>query len=98
MMHQAANTLCAKPLGPPDTKGQVVRSVAPCHVCCLHLRHQICDPAMPFHRNLRVQVFALMYYIMSYFPGGTQGMQLVLSMAGRTILSCFGSATRSSTG
>ena len=37
-----------------------------------------------------VQVLALLYYIMSYFPGGTQGMQFALSMAGRAILSCFG--------
>ena len=42
-----------------------------------------------------VQVVALAYYIMSYFPGGAQGMQFALSMAGRAILSCFGSAARS---
>lgn len=42
-----------------------------------------------------VQVVALAYYIMSYFPGGAQGMQFALSMAGRAILSCFGSVTRS---
>lgn len=41
-----------------------------------------------------VQVIALLYYVLSYFPGGAAGVQFMLSMAGRTILSCVGSVFR----
>lgn len=68
------------------------------HDRALQLRRQMRSASKPLHRKARVQVFALLYYIMSYFPGGALGMQLALSMAGRAMLSCFGSATRSTTG
>eukprot|EP00892_Ulva_mutabilis_P012218 jgi/Ulvmu1/9369/UM050_0121.1 len=43
-----------------------------------------------------VQVLALAFYVVSYFPGGAQGMQFMLGMVGRGVSSCIGSFTRAS--
>lgn len=43
-----------------------------------------------------VQVVALLYYVTSYFPGGTQGLRFALGMVGRAIVSCCGSVLRGS--
>jgi len=40
------------------------------------------------------QVVALLYYIMSYFPGGTAGVKYVLVMASRTASACFAKGGR----
>jgi len=40
------------------------------------------------------QVVALLYYVMSYFPGGTAGVKFVLGMMYRTATSCFSSGSR----
>jgi hypothetical protein len=37
-----------------------------------------------------VQVLALLYYVLSYFPGGTAGMQFVTSLITSSVLKCFG--------
>lgn len=39
-----------------------------------------------------LQVVALLYYLMSYFPGGAQGVKFMLSMAYTAMLKCFASA------
>ena len=36
------------------------------------------------------QVFALLYYVVSYFPGGSSGMKFLSSMVTSSILKCFG--------
>ncbi|KAG0585081.1 hypothetical protein KC19_3G256500 [Ceratodon purpureus] len=42
-----------------------------------------------------VQVLALLYYLMSYFPGGTAGMQFLTSMIMNSFTKCFGRLTSS---
>jgi hypothetical protein len=42
-----------------------------------------------------IQVLALLYYLMSYFPGGTAGMQFLTSMIMNSITKCFGRLTSS---
>ncbi|XP_024363090.1 uncharacterized protein [Physcomitrium patens] len=37
-----------------------------------------------------IQVLALLYYLLSYFPGGTAGMQFLTSMIVSSITKCFG--------
>lgn len=37
-----------------------------------------------------VQVFALLYYVISYFPGGSAGMRFLSSMVTSSVLKCFG--------
>ena len=37
-----------------------------------------------------LQVVALLYYILSYFPGGAQGVKFMLTMFVNAITSCFG--------
>jgi len=44
------------------------------------------------------QVVALLYYVMSYFPGGTAGVKLLLNMMYRTAASCFTTASRAVVG
>lgn len=39
------------------------------------------------------QVLALLYYLASYVPGGTQSVQWVLRMVGKGCFSCFRSAS-----
>ena len=38
-----------------------------------------------------IQVVALLYYILSYFPGGAQGVKFMLTMFANAMTSCFGS-------
>mmetsp|Transcript_2465 Transcript_2465/g.5857 ORF Transcript_2465/g.5857 Transcript_2465/m.5857 type:complete len:243 (-) Transcript_2465:1439-2167(-) len=40
------------------------------------------------------QVVALLYYVMSYFPGGAAGVKLFLGMFYRAAASCFSTGTR----
>ena len=42
-----------------------------------------------------IQVLALLYYLMSYFPGGTAGMQFLTSMILSSFKKCFGRLTSS---
>lgn len=42
-----------------------------------------------------MQVLALLYYLMSYFPGGTAGMQFLTSMIMNSFTKCFGRLTSS---
>jgi hypothetical protein len=42
-----------------------------------------------------IQVLALLYYMLSYFPGGTTGMQFFTTMITSSILKCFGQFTSS---
>jgi len=42
-----------------------------------------------------IQVLALLYYMLSYFPGGTAGMQFLTSMIVSSITKCFGRFTSS---
>lgn len=37
-----------------------------------------------------IQVFALLYYVLSYFPGGAAGMRFLSSMVTSSVLKCFG--------
>ncbi|KAI5065974.1 hypothetical protein GOP47_0018598 [Adiantum capillus-veneris] len=37
-----------------------------------------------------VQVFALLYYVVSYFPGGSAGMRFLSSMLTSSVMKCFG--------
>lgn len=37
-----------------------------------------------------VQVVTLLYYLMSYFPGGTNGVRFMLNLFGQALMSCFG--------
>ncbi|PSS05997.1 Protein transport protein [Actinidia chinensis var. chinensis] len=37
-----------------------------------------------------LQVLALAYYVISYFPGGSAGMKFMLSGVASSILKCFG--------
>ncbi|KAH7295106.1 hypothetical protein KP509_27G032600 [Ceratopteris richardii] len=37
-----------------------------------------------------VQVFALLYYVISYFPGGSAGMRFLSSMVTSSVMKCFG--------
>jgi len=37
-----------------------------------------------------IQMFALLYYILSYFPGGTAGMKLISSMAYKMVAQLLG--------
>lgn len=46
--------------------------------------------------SFMVQVLALAFYVVSYFPGGAQGMQFMLGMVGRGVSTCIGSFTRAS--
>ncbi|KAL6755433.1 Got1/Sft2-like family-domain-containing protein [Haematococcus lacustris] len=41
-----------------------------------------------------LQVVTLLYYLMSYFPGGTQGVKLLLGLFGQAVMSCFGNVQR----
>ncbi|EFJ35004.1 hypothetical protein SELMODRAFT_81074, partial [Selaginella moellendorffii] len=36
-----------------------------------------------------LQILALLYYVLSYFPGGTAGLKFMLSMMKNMILGCF---------
>mmetsp|Transcript_30621 Transcript_30621/g.78163 ORF Transcript_30621/g.78163 Transcript_30621/m.78163 type:complete len:238 (-) Transcript_30621:330-1043(-) len=38
-----------------------------------------------------LQVVTLLYYLMSYFPGGTSGVRFVLGLFGQAAMSCFAS-------
>lgn len=38
-----------------------------------------------------LQVVALLYYLLSYFPGGTTGVRFVLGLFGQAVMSCFAS-------
>ncbi len=42
---------------------------------------------------LHVQVVALLYYLTSYYPGGTSSVRFVLGMAGSAAGSCFSAAS-----
>lgn len=42
-----------------------------------------------------IQVLALLYYLLSYFPGGTAGMQFLTSMIVSSFTKCFGRFTSS---
>lgn len=37
------------------------------------------------------QVVALLYYVLSYFPGGAQGVKFMLNLFYNAVASCFGS-------
>lgn len=37
-----------------------------------------------------IQIFALLYYVISYFPGGSTGMRYLVSLATSSALKCFG--------
>lgn len=37
-----------------------------------------------------VQVVALLYYVVSYFPGGSAGMKFLLSRITSSVMKCFG--------
>ena len=37
-----------------------------------------------------LQMVALLYYILSYFPGGAQGVKFMLTMFANAVASCFG--------
>lgn len=41
-----------------------------------------------------VQVVALLYYLMSYFPGGTQGVRFMLGLLYSAVWGCFSSAKK----
>lgn len=41
-----------------------------------------------------LQVVAMLYYVLSYFPGGAYGVQFMLNMMGQAVMSCFGSISR----
>ena len=38
-----------------------------------------------------LQVVALLYYVLSYFPGGAQGVKFMLNMFVSAVTSCFSS-------
>lgn len=48
----------------------------------------------PWYRCAAVQVVALMYYVMSYFPGGASGVKFMLTVFYKAVLSCMSSVTR----
>mmetsp|Transcript_11328 Transcript_11328/g.19822 ORF Transcript_11328/g.19822 Transcript_11328/m.19822 type:complete len:243 (-) Transcript_11328:214-942(-) len=41
-----------------------------------------------------LQVVTLLYYLMSYFPGGTEGLKFMLQMFANAMMSCFGKVLR----
>ncbi len=41
------------------------------------------------HPCVTSQVVALLYYILSYFPGGAQGVKFMLNLFYNAVLSCF---------
>ena len=41
-----------------------------------------------------LQFVALMYYVLSYFPGGTQGVRFVLYMLMQGFMQCIASSLR----
>lgn len=41
-----------------------------------------------------LQVVAMLFYILSYFPGGASGVKFVLSMLANAVMSCFSSVGR----
>ena len=52
------------------------------------------DPSPPLsHPFSHTQIVALLYYVLSYFPGGTAGVRFAVGMLGSTLFSCFGAAT-----
>lgn len=44
------------------------------------------------------QIVALLYYALSYFPGGTAGVRYISYMLWSAVSSCFSGATRSTFG
>lgn len=68
----------------PSTAGFVVSMVATIYV------------SMVLHSYLLsvvfsgIQVLALLYYVVSYFPGGSAGMHFLSSMVTSSVLQCFG--------
>ena len=44
--------------------------------------------------HLPLQVVSLLYYLMSYFPGGTQGVKFMLGLFWQALQSCFSSVQR----
>jgi hypothetical protein len=40
------------------------------------------------------QVVALMYYVMSYFPGGASGVKFMLTVFYKAVMSCMSGVTR----
>lgn len=49
---------------------------------------------MHAHTYTSAQVVALLYYILSYFPGGATGVRFVLGLFYNAALSCLGAAQR----
>ena len=43
---------------------------------------------------LLLQIAALLYYLMSYFPGGSTGARFMLGVIGKGITQAFGACTR----
>lgn len=60
---------------------------ASCSAAAVALLLVCCQP-LAFLRAS--QLVALLYYTMSYFPGGTQGAKLMVSAIGSAVTSCFG--------
>lgn len=59
--------------------------------CCLQMRvWQDPDDYCPVPVHPWLQVVALLYYVMSYFPGGAQGVKFMLSMFYNAVASLFG--------
>lgn len=56
-----------------------------CSAACLHG----CRAASHIHAFSAMQFFALLYYMASYFPGGTYSVQLVLNLMKGAVFQCL---------
>jgi hypothetical protein len=53
------------------------------------------DPHVLVFLFIPAQVVTLLYYLLSYFPGGSSGLKFMLTMLGNAVSSCFSSASQS---
>lgn len=56
------------------------------HVCLCYIA--TAQHAVLIASVLRLQLVALIYYVASYFPGGTQGVKFVMMMATSAVKQC----------
>lgn len=60
----------------------------------LYILHCTIPMALTIRHMYSAQVVALLYYLMSYFPGGTHGVKFMLNMFYQAVLGCFGTVQR----